>query len=147
VGRKVKTPKSDTKKRVGRNSYIGKFEHVFNKRWEDYEIKNLADELLLWMEKADNNLWINDYFISKRISRARVSDFQKNKYFSYVYDLCKGLQESRMFQMGGSKQVNPAMFIMGLKNNHAWTDKQQLEHSGGVKVIRDTIPAKMRDKQ
>jgi hypothetical protein len=118
--------KSDSnKKRTGENTYIGKYEHVLNQKWTTNEIKSLADELIEWMEKEQKNLWFNDFFIEKRISRQRVQEFLSDKYFNYIYDLCKGIQESRMFKLGTSKSTNPAMFIIGLKNNHGWTDKQE----------------------
>jgi hypothetical protein len=145
TGKKIK-PKAKkikksvtNKKRTGENAYIGKYEHIFNKKWLSSEIMALADELLEWMEEEIKNLWFNDFFITKRISRQRIAEFCKNDYFGKVYDLCKGIQESRMFKAGTSKTVNPAMFIIGLKNNHGWTDKQEVQHSGGVKVIHDDI--------
>jgi len=137
---KKSVKKSDAnKKRTGENAYIGKYEHVFNKKWTGDEIKALADELLDWVESENKNLWFNDFFITKRVSRQRVQQFNENKYFAQVYELCKGIQESRMFKAGTSKTVNPAMFIIGLKNNHGWRDKTEVEHSGGVKVIKDDI--------
>jgi hypothetical protein len=130
---KKNNKKSDSnKKRTGENAYIGKYEHLFNKKWEDNEIKALADELLVWMEKENKNLWFNDFFIEKRISRQRTQEFLNNEYFAYIYDLCKGIQESRMFKAGTSKATNPAMFIIGLKNNHGWKDRTEVEHSGTI---------------
>lgn len=127
------------KKRIGENAYIGKYEHIFNKKWHEDEIKALADELLDWMESEMENIWFNDFFVMKRINRQRISQFAENKYFAQIYELCKGIQESRMFRAGASKTVNPAMFIIGLKNNHGWRDKTEIEHLGGVKIIKDDI--------
>lgn len=120
--------KSPSIKRTGENSYIGKYQHIFNKRWETYEIEALADKLLEWMEKDTKNFWFKDFLIEKRINQRRIAEFcQKSVYFNEVYSICKEIQESRMFKMGASKKFNPAMFIMGLKNNHGWTDKQAFE--------------------
>ena len=129
--------KKATPIRTGEDVYVGKYEHVFNKRWTTNEIKALADELLEWMEKEPKNLWFNDFFIEKRISRSRAIEFTKDEYFAYIYDLCKGIQESRMFKAGTSKTVNPAMFIIGLKNNHGWTDKldAQISKADGVVFV------------
>lgn len=130
---KKKTVKSKTnsytnKKRTGENVYVGKFEHIFNKRWTENEIKSLADELLTWVELKNENLWINDFFNEKRITRTRIHDtFMVIEYFAKIYDICKSIQESRMFKAGTSKQTNPAMWIIGLKNNHGWTDKPEMK--------------------
>ena len=123
---KLKKNSQSIKKRTGENHYIGKYEHIFNKKWTEDDIKALADEILDWMEKEPKNLWFKDFLIEKRIDGKRLTEFsQKNEYFSYIYSLCKDLQESRMFKLGTSKATNPAMFIIGLKNNHGWTDKPE----------------------
>lgn len=127
---KNKQNKSYTNKRTGENVYIGKYEHIFNKRWTENEIKYLADELLDWMEQRNENLWTNDFFNERKITRTRVNDtFLLNEYFAKIYDICKSIQESRMFKAGTSKQTNPAMWIIGLKNNHGWTDKPERQET------------------
>lgn len=130
-----KKKKSPPKKRTGEDVYIGKYEHLFNKRWTTNELKALADELIEWMELENTNLWYKDFFVEKRISRRRLSEFrEKDKYFNYILNLCDTIQESRMFKMGASRKNNPAMFIIGLKNNHDWKDKQELEMPEGINI-------------
>lgn len=130
-----KKKKSPPKKRTGEDVYIGKYEHLFNKRWTTNELKALADELIEWMEFDKLNLWYKDFFVEKRISRRRLSEFrEKDKYFNYILNLCDTIQESRMFKMGASRKNNPAMFIIGLKNNHDWKDKQELEMPEGINI-------------
>jgi len=119
--------KSETiKKRTGENVYVGKYEHLFNKKWTENEIKSLADELHDWMVQDNKNLWFKDFLFEKKISNQRVSEFATNNpYFAFMLDLCKNRQESLMFKLGTSKATNPAMFILGLKNNHGWKDYQE----------------------
>ena len=125
------------KKRTGNNHYIGKYEHIFNKKWTEDEIKILADELIDWMEKETKNLWFKDFLIEKRIDGKRFTEFcNKSDYFNSIYSLCKGLQESRMFKLGTSKTTNPAMFILGLKNNHGWTDRNEVSMTGKLEGIK-----------
>ena len=108
--------------------YIGKYEHIFNKNWTENEIKSLADELIDWMEKSPDNLWVNKFFTEKKISRSRIHEtFIKNSYFNEIYELCKSIQEYRMFDKAQDRKVNPAIFILGLKNNHNWKDKPEVE--------------------
>lgn len=117
--------------------YIGKYEHLFNKRWTENEIKALADEMIDWMEKDEANLWYKDFCIEKRISGQRISEWAKsNEYFGWILSICKELQESRMFKAGTSKTVNPGMYIIGLKNNHGWIDKNDISMSGKLDGIR-----------
>lgn len=36
--------------------------------------------------------------------------------------------------------------IIFIAKNYGYTDKQEFEHSGGVKILRDTIPRKLKEK-
>jgi transposase len=47
-------------------------------------------------------------------------------------------QNARNAAMGANKDANPTLCIFGLKNMAAedWRDKQEMEHSGGVKYER-----------
>ena len=139
---KTRTKKSETiKKRVGESVYIGKYEHLFNKKWTENEIKALADELLDWMESEPKNLWYKDFCVRKRISNQRISEFtNSNEYFKWVLSMCKDLQESRMFKLGTSKATNPAMFILGLKNNHGWKDGKEVEaiKIDGIRFVEES---------
>lgn len=135
--RKAKTKKSvSKKKRIGVNVYIGKFEHVFNKKWQPHEIKALADEMIIWFETKTKNgiesqdgrtpIWLNDFAITKRVGRQRLLEFAKsNSYFNQVYTLCKEIQESVLFKLGlATKSPMP---IFALKNVAGWTDKNSDE--------------------
>ncbi len=129
---RVRKNRSDTiKKRTGENSYIGKFEHIFNKRYSDEEIKALADEMWGWFEQKEN-FWLKDFATSKMISRQRISEFaQKNNYFKYIYELCQDAQESKTIRLGLNKKFNPAIAVLMLKNNHKWTDQPQIGFGEG----------------
>lgn len=132
--------KSVANKRTGVPVYIGKFEHIFNKKWNEHEIKALGDEMLEWFEtrwtkgiKDEVNgrtpLWLNDFAIMKRVGRQRLIEFEKiNPYFNQVYNLCKEIQEAVLFKLGLS--TKSAMPIFALKNVAGWTDKT--ENIGGL---------------
>lgn len=120
------------KKRTGENVYVGKFEHVFNKKWQEHEIKALADEMIEWFETKFKNgqkdetgrtpIWLIDFLIMKRINKQRIAEFEKaNAYFAQVYDLCRAIQESILFKLG--LQTKSPMPIFALKNISGWTDK------------------------
>jgi hypothetical protein len=139
---KKKEEKSDSKKRTGANIYIGKLEHVFNKKWETNEIKALADELMEWFNTADENgknkIWLRDFCISKGINRQRLSEFEKNdEYFKYIYSLCNMKQESILFKLGLT--VKSSMPIFALKNIAGWKDQSEVITHEGVTLIHDDI--------
>ena len=136
------TKKSEPiKKRTGENAYVGKYEHLFNKRWTDDEIKAVADELLQWMEEKVENIWYKDFCVEKRIGKQRISEFAKqNEYFAWIIDLCQDIQESRMFKLGTSKKTNPAMFILGLKSNHGWKDYTEVKIQDMPEIHIGIIP-------
>ena len=142
MAKQLKNNKSETiKKRTGENAYIGKYEHLFNKRWTDDEIKALADDLLQWMELKTENLWYKDFCVEKRMGNQRISEFaKKNEYFAWIMDMCKDIQESRMFKLGTSKKTNPAMFIIGLKANHGWKDYTEVKIQDMPEIKFGIIP-------
>jgi len=45
-----------------------------------------------------------------------------------------------MFKAGTSKTVNPAMFIIGLKNNHGWKDYNETFITGTPEIKINVIP-------
>ncbi|MFH1997159.1 MAG: hypothetical protein ABII94_00485 [Patescibacteria group bacterium] len=105
--------------------YCGKFEHHFNKKWTDNEIKSLADEMLEWFrtpnEDGKQNIWLNDFFIKKTLTRKRAYEFiAKNEYFRNVHEVCQSIQESILFKLG--LKGTSAMPIFALKNISKWKD-------------------------
>ena len=111
---------------IKKEPYKRRWGNQFSKAYTDEEIEKLGDELLEWMESDPKNLWFKDFCVNKRISGQRISEFaEKNEYFRWLLSFCKDIQESRMFKAGTSRTINPAMFILGLKNNHKWQDQHQ----------------------
>jgi hypothetical protein len=122
----MKKAKSVNKKRIGESIYVGKYEHLFNQRWTENEIKSLADEMIDWFEIEDN-YWLKDFANSKKISNSRFTEFEKNnEYFSYIYGLCNSMQESKMVKLG--MQNKGAMPIFVLKNISGWKDNFEVNN-------------------
>lgn len=113
---------------------------AYKHKYTDTVIEALADEMIEWFEtkivtsKGEKyNLWFRDFAIQKRIPRQRFSEFaKKNKYFKYVNNICKDIQESRLFKTGMSSRANATMAIFALKNVSQWRDNQAIHHSGEV---------------
>lgn len=102
-------------------------------------IETLAKNLEVWVKSKDS-LWLGDFAAENKISRQRLSEIaNENELFAEVYELAKQVQENKLFRVGLSKENNPAMAIFALKNVADWRDKSEVEHSGGVKIIKDNI--------
>ena len=125
MAKQLKNKGSETIKKV--EPYKRRWGNQFSKAYTDEEIEMLADKLLEWMEAKTENIWYKDFCVQNRIGNQRISEFaKKNKYFEWIMDMCRDIQESRMFKLGTSKKTNPAMFILGLKANHGWKDYNEV---------------------
>lgn len=116
---------------VLKNIYIAKLEHVRKKEWTVNEINAVADKMLEWF-KTPKNIWLKNFAIEMDIpSRLFKEKFYKeSEYFAYIFDLCKDIQESKLFELG--IHTRSSMPIFALKNVSRWRDKQEHEH-----IIRD----------
>jgi len=134
AGRPKKNKGSETiKKEEPKIPYQRRWGNQFSKAYTDEEIEMLADRLLEWMEAKVGNIWYKDFCVQNRIGNQRISEFaKKNKYFEWIMDMCRDIQESRMFKLGTSKKTNPAMFILGLKANHGWKDHNEVSLGGDI---------------
>lgn len=107
-----------------KNKYKRFWGNKYYKVYSNNEIDKIADEMFEWFKKDENNFWLKDFAIEKKIPRQYISLFaKKSDYFNWIYSLCKDIQESRVIKMGLNKKNNPAIAIMILKNNHHWTDR------------------------
>lgn len=87
-------------------------------------------KVLLWQDLTRN----------KPYSRQRISEwvkkFEDNEEFSDTIKKINDELESRLFKLGLSKLGNPAMAIFGLKNNHGWKDKSEMDvTTQGVQLV------------
>ena len=101
------------------------------KKWKEFDnlcaMQCTEIEICGWFDITDKTL-------------ARVIDEKYHRKFSEVFrqKRSKGLVSLRraQFQLA---QTNPAMAIFLGKNYLGQADKQEIEHTGGVKIIRDNI--------
>jgi hypothetical protein len=119
-----------------KNIYIAKLDHVKNKHWTEGEIKLVADKMLEWF-KQPKNYWLKDFAIEMDISYRLMREkfYKESPYFAYIFDLCKDIQESKLFKLGIN--TRSSMPIFALKNVSKWRDKQEHEH-----IIRDVSEIK-----
>ena len=105
--------------------YVGKFEHHIGSTWTDMETKALADDLLDWIEKAEN-FWLKSFFTQRRITQKTVARMKRDcSYFDEIYSLSQDIQEGKILEkgLGGS---NTALCVFALKNVAGWRDSREL---------------------
>jgi len=117
-----------------KNIYIAKLDHVKNRKWTVNEINAVADSMLVWF-KQRKNYWFKNFAIEMDIPYRlfREKFYKESEYFAYIFDLCKDIQESKLFELGiGTRSSMP---IFALKNVSKWRDKQEHEHI--IKDVKD----------
>jgi hypothetical protein len=117
-----------------KNIYIAKLDHVKNRKWTLNEINAVADSMLIWF-KQKKNYWFKNFAIEMDIPYRlfREKFYKESEYFAYIFDLCKDIQESKLFELGiGTRSSMP---IFALKNVSKWRDKQEHEHI--IKDVKD----------
>jgi hypothetical protein len=139
-----KKPASDTNKK-----YERKWGNQFSLKYTSEEIEKLADEMVEYFTTNENAIYFTSFAIHKMISRQRFYEFAKsNEYFAFCFNHVKDIIVNR-FVLRGMDAKNAGFQIFGLKNiaSDEFKDKQEVEHSGGVKIIRDTIKDKLKQKE
>lgn len=87
------------------------------------------------------------------ICRATLSTYKKEER-GFLDTIKKGKQKAdakvvQSLYKRATESGDTTAMIFWLKNRRTkdWRDKQEIEHSGGVKVLRDTIPQKTKEKE
>ena len=128
---KKKQPISDAIKKI---PYQRLFGNQFGLKYNSNYVEQLADEMYRWFTtksvdsegREQTRLWLRDFAISKGLNRQRISEYaKKNTYFSYVLELCKGIQESLLFKLGLTSKS--AMPIFALKAVAGWRDYHEIK--------------------
>lgn len=121
-----------SKKNKGGRPEIYTLEFCLNEIKEFWQIilNDNKTKVLLWQDLTRN----------KPYSRQRISEwvkkFEDNEEFSDTIKKINDELESRLFKLGLSKLGNPAMAIFGLKNNHGWKDKSEMDvTTQGVQLV------------
>lgn len=99
---------------------------VFN----DYFLDLLASDLDEWIDD-ENQIWLKDFFIKKKIDHDRADEFcAKHERFKLSYKRAKSIQEGRIFKGGLKNKFNAKVVGLGLMHNHGWKEQSKTEISG-----------------
>ncbi len=105
---------------------------------ERFYYKN-GDEKERDIEVANELPTIEKFCIDIGISKSTLHEWRKNnKEFSNAYNVARALQQDLWLKNGLKGLYNASFAIFAGKNMFGWRDKQELEHSGGVKVVNLT---------
>lgn len=139
--KKARAPDTIKKEKEKNILYVRKWGNQFSLKYTTEEIEKLGDEMIEFFDQTPTAVYFTDFSTIKMISRQRIYDFvKKNDYFSHCYNIVKDIIISRFIKYGlGGK--NAAFPIFGIKNiaSDEFKDRQDFQHSGGLKIIRDDI--------
>ena len=103
------------------------------KVWTLEAINGLADALSEWATR-DDAMFLASFCKEHRIYIQRLSEFAKdNAKFAEALKTAKTTCEANIAVATADGAIPPAFGIFGLKQ-HAWTDKQELKHTGSVTI-------------
>lgn len=118
-------PRDGTKNPGGRPKGAGK--------WTPEAIESIAVDLAAWATR-DDAMFLASFCKEQGIHRQRLTEFAKeNESFSDALKLAQTTCEANIAEGTADGLIPPAFGIFGLKQ-HAWTDKQELKHTGSVTI-------------
>lgn len=98
--------------------------------YNDYFLELLANDLDEWIDD-ENQIWLKDFFIKKKIDYDRADEFcAKHEKFKLAYKRAKSIQEGRIFKGGLKNKFNAKVVGLGLMHNHGWKEQSKTEISG-----------------
>jgi len=99
-------------------------------KYTDTILDALADELDSWIDD-ENQIWLKDFFIKKRIDFDYADQFcNRHERFCLAYKRAKNIQEGRIFKGGLKNKFNSKVVGLGLMHNHGWKEQSKTEISG-----------------
>lgn len=127
--RRKKKKKTGTDPVLIAKPYERKWGNQFSLKYTNEEIERLADKMIDYFKRNTHAVYFTNFSTSAMITRQRLYEFVKqNEYFSYCYEIVKGIIISRFIKFGlGGK--NAGFPIFGLKNidKENFKDRQDVD--------------------
>lgn len=116
-------------------------------RFSDEEIEAMAIEFLDWLDK-DENFWIKDFALEKRINPDYMSEWcERSENFRRAYLIGKHKQESKTYKGGLIGKFNSNIVKLALTNHHGWVEKHESKISGDAQNPLACIIEKISSKK
>lgn len=115
-------------------------------KWTEETVMSKLEEIQELVERPDVNYLgtaLTKVGLYNDIWRDWSQKFSENLVVSRTMKKIRDRIQSKLYERALNGDVVPSIAIFGLKNNHGWTDRQQLEHTGQqeIKVIKEIINA------
>jgi len=126
-------PKIKSKRSVG-----GQPENKNAEKWTEDIATKIGHDLINWMKESNKNVFYDEFlYINNDYHPDLIGNLsEKFTSFSELIKKAAKIQETKLRLYCGNGKLHPTMSIFCLKNNHNYTDKNDLM-SGG-KTIKDT---------
>ncbi len=106
--------------------------------WTPEAIESLAGDLTRWATQ-DDAMFMASFCKLHGIHRQRLTEFAKaNDSFSDALKVAQTTCEANIAVATADGAIPPAFGIFGLKQ-HAWSDKQEVKHTGGITIQSSPI--------
>ncbi len=99
------------------------------RKWTKEASMSLADELLAWLKKSDDNLFFERFLYEvKDLYPQLIGELQKYyPEFDATIKKARKIQEQKIADLAMKHKLNVAMAIFFLKHNCKWSDKGEPE--------------------
>ena len=102
-------------------------------KWSEEDALRIGEDLLEWMERKEQNIFLGTFLRSQGLYRDIVRKLSDRfPSFGDLIKKAKEIQEDKLAFYALTKNINTAMAIFLLKNNHGYKDRQ--EHSHDVNI-------------
>lgn len=102
-------------------------------KWTRKEASAFVEKVYEYVQDNEDCIFIGEPVTHLGYYR-QLWNYISSKFDFDTIKVVESILESRLVKNGIIGNSNATMTIFTLKNNYKWTDKQQLEHSGGLKV-------------
>lgn len=93
-------------------------------KFTEEELIALAEEIVVWFQSDEDNLFFEDFFAEKGMYRTFISEhIQKSKTFSYLISQAMEIQERKLLKSGLLRKLDSYLTTFVLKNKHFYKDK------------------------
>jgi len=111
--------------------------------WDEEKIADFAEKLIKWA-MLHTSCYLESFCKQNGTYPQKLSELaEKNSRFSEALKFARSSLASNLAEATAGGEIPPAFGIFALKNVGRWTDRQEIEHSGGLKnTLQIYIPAK-----
>ena len=103
-------------------------------KWTEQKALDLGNELIEWLAvPKKENIFFEYFLIVEKGLYPEIIDYLSKKFPAFLKLIVKAkrIQEIKLVKYGVEDKLNPNMTKFCLINHHEYSDKKDIEHSGG----------------